>query len=325
MKYKKNALNKWLMMVVSTFAISAGAQQFEAQSVKTVGTVVDPKGSAYEKQSVISPPLTRLIIYRLPNNSSQNAAGVEINGHYHTSLQAGSYSELCMPAPTRALISTRLAEIAQVVKNDVDATKTLNLKPTQEVYLRVTEISDERAKLEIVPTDKAKHELQQTMRQLHAVSRVPNAGSCAPEVATQTTARPGYKQVETMVIALDALFEFGKSDTQSILPSGRDSLNKVIDLLQQNYGKHDNVHFEIIGFADPLGNATSNQSLSESRAKTIHDYFVAGGVNSNKLSAEGRGSNSLVVSHCARVITPQSISCNKPNRRVVVNVSTLTQ
>lgn len=313
------------MVLAGAFAISAFAQQFEQQSVKTVGTVVDPKGAVYEKLTVISPPLTRLIIYRLPAETSQNAAGVEINGHYHTSLQAGSYSELCMSAPTRALISTRLIEREQVVKNDVDATKTLNLKSTQEAYLRVTEMSDGRAVLEVMPTDIAKKELQQTMRQLHAVSRVPNAGSCAPEVATQTMAKPGYKQVETMVIALDALFEFGKSDARSILPSGRDSLNKVIDLLNQNYGKHDNVHFEIIGFADPLGNATSNQSLSESRAKTIHDYFVAGGVNSNKLSAEGRGSNSLVVSHCAREITAQSISCNKPNRRVVVNVSTLTQ
>jgi OmpA-OmpF porin, OOP family len=325
MKYKKNALSKLFMMLGGALAFSAFAQQFEPQSAKTVGTVVDPKGAVYEKLTVISPPLTRLIIYRLPSSTSQNAAGIEINGHYHTSLQTGSYSELCMPAPTRALISTRLIELEQVVKNDVDATKSLNLKPTQEAYLRVTEISNERAILELVPTETAKKELQQTQRQLHAVSRVPNAGSCALEVGTQMTAKPGYKQVETMVIALDALFEFGKSDTQSILPSGRDSLNKVIDLLQQNYGKHDNVHFEIIGFADPLGNPTSNQSLSESRAKTIHDYFVAGGINSNKLSAEGRGSNSLVVSTCARAITPQSISCNKPNRRVVVNVSTLTQ
>jgi OmpA family len=158
MKYKKNALSKLLMMVTGAFVISVSAQQLTTQRV---GTVVDPKGDAYEKLSIISPPLTRLIIYRLQDNKSQNAAGIEINGHYHTSLQAG--------------------------------------------------------------------------------------------------------------------------------------------------------------------NAISNQRLSESRAKTIHDYFIAAGVNSNKLSSEGRGSDSLVVSHCARKATVQSIACNQPNRRVVVNVSTLTQ
>lgn len=309
-------------MVTGAFVISVSAQQLTTQRV---GTVVDPKGEAYEKLGIISPPLTRLIIYRLPDNKSQNAAGIEINGHYHTSLQAGSYTELCMPAPTSALISTRMAELTQTIKNDVDATKKLNLKTSQETYLRVTEISDGRAVLEVVTNETAKKELQQTLRQLHAASRVPNAGSCTPEAATQAIAKPGHQPVEISAITIDALFKFGKSDAQSILPSGRNKLKTVIDRLQQNYAKHDNVHFEIIGFTDPLGNAIFNQRLSESRAKTIHDYFIAAGVNSNKLSSEGRGSDNLVVSHCAKKTTAQSIACNQPNRRVVVNVSTLTQ
>ena len=323
MKFKKNA-QIWLSaLFAGLMTVSVSAQQVEGQSTRSVGTVVDPKGDAFGKGAVISPPLTRLIIYRLPDSKSENAAGVEINGHYHTSLQAGSFSELCMPAPARPLISTRMAELEQVVKNDVDATKTLDLKPSQEAYLRITEISEGRAVLNVVSTETAKKELQQTLRQLHAASRVPNAGSCAPEVATQTRTGQTYKQVETMVIELDALFEFGKSDVQSILPSGRQALNKVIDQLQNNYVKLDNVHFQIIGYADPLGQASSNQRLSELRAQTIYDYFMAGGVNGNKLSSEGRGSDSLVVSNCARNITTESIACNKPNRRVVVNVSTL--
>lgn len=310
------------MIVMGWLVISVSAQQ---QTTQRVGTVNEPKGDAYEKLSIISPPLTRLIIYRLPDNKTHNAAGIEINGHYHTSLQGGSYSELCMPAPTGVLISTRMAELTQAVKNDVDATKILNLIPSQEVYLRVTEVSDGRAVLEVVTNETAKKELQQTLQQLHAASRVPNAGSCGVEVRTQAIAKAGYKQIETIAIKLDALFEFGKSDAQSILPGGQGELKAVIDRLHQLYSKHSNVHFEIIGYTDPLGNTISNQRLSEARAKTILNYFIDAGVNSNKLSSEGRASDSLVVTRCSRKATAQSIACNQPNRRVVVNVSTLTQ
>ena len=63
MKYKKNALSKLFMMLGGALAFSAFAQQFEPQSARTVGTVVDPKGAVYEKLTVISiaPLLARAI------------------------------------------------------------------------------------------------------------------------------------------------------------------------------------------------------------------------------------------------------------------------
>jgi OmpA-OmpF porin, OOP family len=197
MKFKKNEASKLLLMMMATLAISVSAEQIEASSTRVMGTVVDPKGEVFEKLNIIQAPLTRLVIYRLPDQNSKNAAGVEINGHYHTSLQAGSYSELCLPAPTRPLISTRMAELEQVVKNDVDATKTLDLKPSQEVYLRVTERNDGSAKLDVVSADAAKVELKKTYLQLHAASRVPNAGACVTEIATQKQTGQSFKQVET--------------------------------------------------------------------------------------------------------------------------------
>lgn len=138
MKYGRNALLQVLILVWATSTFSVAAQPMEGRPTQKVGTVVDPKGEVFEKASVITPPLTQLIVYRLLDSQSQNAAAIEINGHYHTSLQAGSYSEVCLAAPTRALVSTRMAELQQAVKNDADATKILELQPTQVFYLRVT-------------------------------------------------------------------------------------------------------------------------------------------------------------------------------------------
>jgi outer membrane protein OmpA-like peptidoglycan-associated protein len=49
--------------------------------------------------------------------------------------------------------------------------------------------------------------------------------------------------------------------------------------------------------------------------------MVNGGIASNKISSEGRGAKELVVNNCAKTATPESIQCNKPNRRVVVRVN----
>lgn len=325
MKYGRNALLKLLILFWSASALSVAAQQVERRQTQKLGTVVDPKGEVFAKTTIITPPLTQLIIYRLLDSKSQNAAGVEINGHYHTSLQAGSYSELCIPAPTHALISARMAELQQTVKNDVDATKILDLQPTQATYLRITENSDGRAKLDLVSPETAKKELQQTYLQLHAASRVPNAGSCSQEDEGTVKAANTYKEVETIGIAIDALFAFGKSDARSLSNSSNQALRALVDQLQNKYANLDNVHLQITGYADPLGNAVLNDRLSEQRAKTIYDYLVAAGINTNKLSYEGKGATQLVAKNCGRVATPDSIACNRPNRRVVVNVSTLKQ
>ena len=325
MKYGKNALLKMLIVLWSVSTFSVAAQQVEGRQAQKLGTVVDPKGEVFEKTTIISPPLTQLIIYRLLDSKSQNAAGVEINGHYHTSLQAGSYSELCMPAPVHALISTRMAELQQTVRNDVDATKKLDLQPTQAAYLRITELSDGRAKLDVVTPETAKKELQQTYLQLHAASRVPNAGSCSQELVGTAKAATAQKEVETIDMEVDALFGFAKADIQSLSHSGHQALKALADQLQNKYANLDNIHLQINGYADPLGNALLNDRLSEQRARTIYDFLVAAGINPNKLSYEGKGATDLIVKNCGRLVTPESIACNRPNRRVVVNVSTLKQ
>lgn len=312
------------ILFVAIFALLAA---FTAQSYAETnddvfygGTVTSPLGNAFKTPKTLAPSMARVTFYRPPVGYVAGATGIEINGRYHTSLQAASYTEVCMTAPASSNVNLRLMETGQAIKNDVDTTQTLALSPAQEAYVRITDLGNGRAKLDVVPSATAKKELGATNRQIHAVSRVPGAVSCAPQAKSVAST-----SLETITLGADAIFGFGKSNISSIVPHGREELDKLVTRLKNRYGSFENLQVEIVGHADPLGSDEANQRLSDERAKTIQTYMINTGVDSTKISSKGRGATQLVVTNCPRVATPESIVCNKPNRRVVVVVSVLTR
>jgi OOP family OmpA-OmpF porin len=284
------------------------------------GTVTSPVGNGFKTPKTLAPSMARVTFYRPPVGYVAGATGIEINGRYHTSLQPASYTEVCMTAPASTSVSLRLMETGQAIKNYVDTTQTLALRPAQEAYVRVTDVGNGSATLGVVTLTTAQKELRSTNRQIHAVSRVPGAVSCNPQAKPVATT-----SLETITLGSDALFGFGKSNIASIVPYGRQELDKLITRLQNRYGDFENIQVEIVGHADPLGSYESNQRLSTERAQTIQDYMINAGIDSTKISSEGRGATQPVVTNCPRVATPESIACNKLNRRVVVAVSVITR
>lgn len=286
------------------------------------GPISEPVAEAFDVRDKVPAPLSRITLYRTEKGSGTGATGIEVNGRYHTSLQLGSYSQLCFSAPANVTLSARLIHTGDAVKNYVEANTSIRLRQTQEVYVRVADLGNERASLQVVDAKTAQRELRQTRRQSHAVSRVAAAASCQPPEGL--TAKPimPTTQVETITLGADTLFKFGKSDIDSILPIGSSSLDALLTSLKNRYGSLDQVRIHLVGYADPLGTQAANQRISTERAQTIQDYLIQGGVERHNISSEGRGDNSPIVTDCPRVATPQSIACNKPNRRVVVSVST---
>jgi OOP family OmpA-OmpF porin len=57
---------------------------------------------------------------------------------------------------------------------------------------------------------------------------------------------------------------------------------------------------ELIGYADELGNASYNSTLSERRAKMVYDVLVASGVSSSRLSHRGNGEDTSVDKNSAQ-------------------------
>jgi OmpA-OmpF porin, OOP family len=285
---------------------------------ETTGSVTEPQGEDYVAPQKLNPKLARVTLYRPASGFAPGVAHLEINGHYHTSLQLGGFAEICVE-PASFELAAHMVQTGGDLKNFQDATATLKPEAAQNLYVRVFEYGDSRATLTPVRADIALAELKDTRRQVHAASRVAQAQECLePEI--KPVAKPEKIVKESIVLSADALFAFGKSDIQGISAKGRDALDELIARLQKEYGSDDNARIQITGHADPLGSPAANKRLSEARALAIRSYFIQGGMNAKRITGEGVGAEQPVITTCGKTATPESIECNKPNRRVVVSV-----
>ena len=68
-------------------------------------------------------------------------------------------------------------------------------------------------------------------------------------------------------------------------------------------------HVEVAGHTDMTGNPSTNQTLSEARAKSVADAMIANGVPADRLTPKGYGSTKPAM-------TGSSPSANRANRRI---------
>ena len=294
-------------------------------STETSGSVTEPQGEDYVAPKKLNPKLARVTLYRPSQGVAPGVANLEINGHYHTSLQLGGFTEVCVePAPFQ--LAAHMVQNGDELKNFQDATATLKPEAAQNLYVRVFEYGDNRATLTPVKADIALAELKDTRRQIHAASRVADAKECfEPEPSAAVPVKQEKIVKESIVLGADALFGFGKSDIKGISATGRASLDELIAHLQKQYGSDESVLLHITGHADPLGNPASNKRLSEARAMAIRAYMLQAGMSAKRITGEGVGDTQPVIDTCGKTATPESIECNKPNRRVVVSVQVLAR
>ncbi len=77
-------------------------------------------------------------------------------------------------------------------------------------------------------------------------------------------------------------FDFNKADLR---PEDRQKLDEAIQWLKANSG----ARIALDGYADDRGTPPYNLSLSERRATAVQDYLVAGGIDTQRISATGSG------------------------------------
>jgi outer membrane protein OmpA-like peptidoglycan-associated protein len=100
------------------------------------------------------------------------------------------------------------------------------------------------------------------------------------------------------------LFDTGKA---SIKTQSEAVLKNITAILKE----YPNAKFSIDGYTDSVGNASSNQILSERRANTVRDFLMANGIGSDRLEAKGYGEANPIDSNKTR-------SGRANNRRVEV-------
>ena len=96
-------------------------------------------------------------------------------------------------------------------------------------------------------------------------------------------------QVPALQRAVDAELSQGTiefSTGKAVLePSGQRILDRLAILLKES----PEANLEIVGHADAVGAAASNQALSEARAESVKRYLIDQGVNADRLTARGQG------------------------------------
>ncbi len=85
-------------------------------------------------------------------------------------------------------------------------------------------------------------------------------------------------------------FEF---DSYELKKSSYTELQKVVTFLESN----PDIHIEIRGHTDNVGNAAYNQELSEKRAKAVYRYLVDAGINPDRIAYKGYGEEKPLASN----------------------------
>ncbi|MDQ3015440.1 MAG: OmpA family protein [Bacteroidota bacterium] len=105
---------------------------------------------------------------------------------------------------------------------------------------------------------------------------------------------------------------FFQSGSSVLLSSSYPELKKLIQILSENTG----MNIEIQGHTDNVSSETSNQQLSEARARSVYQYLMDAGINSERLSFVGLGETQPIAPN-------ETESGRKQNRRTEFRILNL--
>lgn len=163
--------------------------------------------------------------------------------------------------------------------------------------------------------DKAAAPCDMTPTASAPVAPVAAAPAPAPEPQALAATEPAAPVIEKITLNADVLFPFNSAE---LLPGGQTKLDQ---LAQDAQGA--NVDRVVLtGHADRIGSEDYNQQLSEERAQAVADYLAQKGVDSTRITAEGKGKSDPVTgSECNNLGKDSNknqklIACLQPDRRV---------
>jgi len=122
--------------------------------------------------------------------------------------------------------------------------------------------------------------------------------------AERCSGKPGKPKQEIILRGVT----FGLNSAE-LAPQSKKTLDQEVAKLKAD----PNMKVVIQGHTCSLGSASYNQQLSESRAKAVMDYFIAQGIDPDRLEAEGRGEADPIASNATEAGRAQ-------NRRVELDI-----
>ena len=137
--------------------------------------------------------------------------------------------------------------------------------------------------------------------------KCPNEAGIAELQGCPRPAAPTVQEQEQLnAYARTILFELNKSDIQT---QSAETLADIIAILK----KYPDSKFSIEGHTDSQGSDAYNQKLSEERANSVMRYLVNGGIDTDRLTAEGFGESKPIA-------TNNTAAGRQQNRRTEINL-----
>ena len=179
----------------------------------------------------------------------------------------------------------------QVLANDASTTSA-PIASSSKSYTKRVLLEPARVVEEIIPAEYA--EITKTVLDTDARTveeTIPaETRTVTREVLKEKGGLTTWKEVECSLVEYQALPINWNLGSASLTAEARRIIDsRLMPVLQQNPG----VKLEIASHTDSRGSASSNQDLSERRAKAVADYLISKGVNSSLLVANGYGERNL--------------------------------
>jgi OOP family OmpA-OmpF porin len=306
------------------------AQMPPAPSISRADSTSHPfeKGNAFETPGPVDKQKTRLIFYRSGTANFKGGTTVYFNGMYQATLSRNTYTSLCV-SPGIGTVGIKAVMVGAPSKTSLDSTSAVEMQGGRNQYIRV--IEDQNIQLiQTVTEQEALAELTTSQAQIHTLSRVVPVQMCNSttaqvaaiyEVATTPVVptAPASVSVQNITLDTDALFEFAGYDRKALGAQGRTALDHLIANVMTHYSSIERIH--VLGYADPIGDEQVNDRLATDRAETVRAFLQENGLQTTRITSEGRGSKALVIATCGRQAKAEDIACNAPNRRVKVVIS----
>eukprot|EP01032_Pedospumella_encystans_P009327 gene9327-10988_t len=307
-------LSVWAALCLLLAPVQLKSQPAHPVSVEAkhagVTAQIDVLGQAFRAPAPVARDQARIIVYRTNDNRLPGATSIFIDDRYHASLVRGAWSALCYRVGNIE-IGARQMDAANRPKDLVDAITVTRLEGGTTHYFKVQDVNG-RPVMQPIPAVRAQQENSAALEQIHTVSRI--AQECRIDNSPQR-----QRVTEEITLGAHTLFAFDRSDPAAMTEQGVRSINDMVDKIQRDF--LDLEHMHLIGHADPLGKKDANEMLGINRARTVKQYIERRSLPGVRITTEGRGDREPIVTNCSPIDTPESIRCNLPNRRVVVQVT----
>ncbi len=184
------------------------------------------------------------------------------------------------PAEFTTIATTTLASDASVSKTPIGSK---NATYTKRVLLEPARVVEE-----VIPAQYK--EITKTVLDKDAYTTEETVPAVTKTVTKEVMKEKGglttWKEVECSLVEYQALPINWNTNSATLTAQAKSIIdNRLMPVLAQNPG----VKVELASHTDVRGTSSSNQDLSERRAKAVADYLISKGINSSLLVANGYG------------------------------------